>query len=200
MDSSMRPFPLVFILLAVAFALPSRASADARADVQQALRRIVAAGGFRANVSGPVFGAGMPPTSGTIEVEFPDRIRARTELIDFVTVPSGAWIDMLGVWTPVSRDAIPVTAFSRAGIERAIASVRAVREEGRVRSHACEQRVYRFRASGQLPGAIADGDAKIWICTLDGRPSKIEADDADGGRLVVAFDWSRPARVEAPES
>jgi hypothetical protein len=199
-DSPMRPFPLILFFLVSAVALPSPASADARADVQHALERVVAAGGFRASVSGPVFGPGMPPTSGTIEVVFPDRIRARTELIDFVTLPSGAWIDVLGVWTPVSRDAIPVTAFSRAEIERAIASVRDVREEGRVRSHACEQRVYRFRASGQLPGAIAGGDAKIWICTLDGRPSKIEADDAGGGRLVVAFDWSRPARVEAPES
>ncbi|HVT31854.1 MAG TPA: hypothetical protein VHE32_04370 [Rhodanobacteraceae bacterium] len=195
----MRPILLIVAGLMGAFAFPPCASADARTDVQDALERIVAAGGFRANVSGPVFGPGMPPTSGTIEVVFPDRIRARTGLIDFVTLPSGAWIDVLGVWTPVTRDAIPVTAFSVAGIERTIASVRDVREEGRVRSPSCELRVYRFRASGQLPGAMADGDAKIWICPLDGLPSKIEADDADGGRLVVAFDWSRPARVEAPE-
>lgn len=189
---------LMLVVLASALSLPLRASADARADVQQALRRVVAAGGFRANVSGPVFGPGMPPTSGTIEVVFPDRIRARTELVDFVTIPSGTWIDVLGVWTPVSRDAVPVTAFSTQAIERAIASVRDVREEGRVRSPSCEQRVYRFRASGQLPGALAKGDARIWICAADGRPSKIEA-DGEGGRLVAAFDWSRPVRVEAPE-
>jgi hypothetical protein len=196
----MRPFLLIFVFSASALALPSPASADARADVQSALERVVAAGGFRANVSGPVFGPDMPPTSGTIEVVFPDRIRAETELIDFVTLPSGAWIDVLGVWTPVARDAIPVTAFSTASIRRAIASVHDVHEEGRVRSRSCEQRVYRFRASGQLPGATADGDARIWICSTDGRPSRIEANDADGGRLVVAFDWSRPVRVEAPES
>jgi outer membrane lipoprotein-sorting protein len=181
-------------------ALPLAAQADPRADVQQALERIVAAGGFRAEVTGAVFGPGTPATSGTIDVLFPDRIHARTEVIDFITTPEGAWINLFGVWTPVDRDRIPVTAFSRSAMRKAIASIGDVRAEGTVMTNRCEEHIYRFRASGQLPGATADGDARIWICAKDGRPVKLEATDAaSGGRINLAFDWSRRPDVEAPE-
>jgi hypothetical protein len=181
-------------------ALPLAARADPRADVQQALERIVAAGGFRAEVTGAVFGPGTPATSGTIDVLFPDRIHARTEVIDFITTPEGAWINLFGVWTPVDRDRIPVTAFSRSAMRKAIASIGDVRAEGTVMTNRCEEHVYRFRASGQLPGATADGDARIWVCAKDGRPVKLEATDAaSGGRINLAFDWSRRPQVEAPE-
>lgn len=182
------------------FALPLAARADPRADVQQALERIVAAGGFRAEVTGAVFGPGTPATSGTIDVLFPDRIHARTEVIDFITTPEGAWINLFGVWTPVDRDRIPVTAFSRSAMRKAIASIGDVRAEGTVMTNRCEEHIYRFRASGQLPGATADGDARIWVCANDGRPAKLEATDAaSGGRINLAFDWSRRPEVEAPE-
>jgi hypothetical protein len=63
----------------------------------------------------------------------------------------------------------------------------------------CASRVYRFRASGQLPGANADGDVRLWICDADGRPARLEAvDAASGGRLSLVFDWSRRPRIEAP--
>jgi hypothetical protein len=182
------------------FALPHAARADPRADVQQALERIVAAGGFRAEVTGAVFGPGTPATSGTIDVLFPDRIHARTEVIDFITTPEGAWINLFGVWTPVDRDRIPVTAFSRSAMRKAIASIGDVRAEGTIMTNRCEEHIYRFRASGQLPGATADGDARIWVCANDGRPAKLEATDAaSGGRINLAFDWSRRPEVEAPE-
>jgi outer membrane lipoprotein-sorting protein len=182
------------------FTLPLAAAADPRADVQRALERIVAAGGFRADVSGAVFGPGTPATSGTIDVLFPDRIHARTEVIDFITTPEGAWINLFGVWTPVDRERIPVTAFSRSAMRKAIASIGEVRAEGAVMTNRCEEQIYRFRASGQLPGANADGDAKIWICAKDGRPVKLEATDAaSGGQIRLAFDWSRRPEVEAPE-
>jgi hypothetical protein len=189
------------LLLAIAmFALPLVASADPRTDVQRALERIVAAGGFRADVNGAVFGPGTPATSGTIDVVFPDRIHARTEMIDFITTPEGAWINLFGVWTPVDSDRIPVTAFSRSAMRKAIASIADVRTEGSVMTNRCEQQIYRFRAAGQLPGATADGDARIWICANDGRPARLEATDASsGGRINLVFDWSRPAHVEAPE-
>jgi hypothetical protein len=182
------------------FALPLAARADPRADVQQALERIVAAGGFCAEVTGAVFGPGTPATSGTIDVLFPDRIHARTEVIDFITTPEGAWINLFGVWTPVDRDRIPVTAFSRSAMRKAIASIGDVRAEGTIMTNRCEEHIYRFRASGQLPGATADGDARIWVCANDGRPAKLEATDAaSGGRINLAFDWSRRPEVEAPE-
>lgn len=189
------------VLLATAMlALPLAASADPRTDVQRALERIVAAGGFHADVNGAVFGPGTPPTSGTIDVVFPDRIHARTEMIDFITTPEGAWINLFGVWTPVDSDRIPVTAFSRTAMRKAIASIGDVRAEGTVMTNRCEQQIYRFHAAGQLPGATADGDARIWVCTNDGRPARLEATDASsGGRINLVFDWSRPAHVEAPE-
>lgn len=193
----MRLKPLLVLAM---LAMPLVASADPRADVQKALERIVAAGGFHADVNGAVFGPGTPATSGTIDVVFPDRIHARTEMIDFITTPEGAWINLFGVWTPVDSDRIPVTAFSRGAMRKAIASIGDVRAEGSVMTNRCEERIYRFRASGQLPGATADGDAKIWICANDGRPVKLEATDAtSGGRINLVFDWSRPARVDAPE-
>ena len=180
--------------------LPLIASADPRADVQRALEGIVAGGGFRAQVTGAVFGPGTPATSGDIDVVFPDRIHARTEMIDFITTPQGAWVNLFGAWTPVDREQIPVTAFSRSAMRKAIASIGDVRAEGTVMTNRCEQQIYRFHAAGQLPGANADGDARIWICTNDGRPARLEASDASGGgRINLVFDWSRPARVEVPE-
>jgi hypothetical protein len=188
------------LLAATMLALPLAAMADPRTDVQRALERIVASGGFHADVNGAVFGPGTPATSGTIDVVFPDRIHARTEMIDFITTPEGAWINLFGAWTPVDSDRIPVTAFSRAAMRKAIASIADVRAVGTVMTNRCEERIYSFRASGQLPGATADGDARIWICANDGRPVKLEATDAaSGGRINLSFDWSRPARVEAPE-
>jgi hypothetical protein len=188
------------IAAAVMLALPLLAAADPRADVQQALERIVAGGGFRADVTGAVFGPGTPATSGTIDVVFPDRIHARTEMIDFITMPEGAWINLFGVWTPVDPDRIPVTAFSRGAMRKAIASIGEVRTEGSVMTNRCEERIYGFHATGQLPGANADGDARIWICASDGRPVKLEATDAaSGGRIKLTFDWSRTPSVEAPD-
>jgi outer membrane lipoprotein-sorting protein len=196
----MKPRTLLAMAAAAMLALPAVALADARADVQQALERIVAGGGFRADVTGAVFGPGTPATSGTIDVVFPDRIHARTEMIDFITVPDGAWINLFGVWTPVDRDRIPVTAFSRGAMRKAIASIDDVRTEGSVMTNRCEERIYGFRASGQLPGATADGAARIWVCANDGRPVKLEATDAaSGGQIKLTFDWSHKPSVEAPE-
>lgn len=196
----MRWKTLLAIVAAAMLAVPALAQTDPRADVQRALERIVAGGGFRAEVTGAVFGPGTPVTSGEIDVVFPDRIHARTEMIDFITVPEGAWINLFGIWTPVDRDRIPVTAFSRSAMRKAIASIGDVRAEGTVMTNRCEERIYRFRASGQLPGATADGDARIWVCASDGRPVRLEATDAaNGGRINLVFDWSRAAHVEAPE-
>jgi len=187
---------LAVLLLAAA---PVLAHADARADVQAALDRIIAAGGFRAHASGHVFGPDLPSVAGDIEAIFPDRIHARTESMEFIVTPQGAWVSALGFWTPADRSLLPVTAFDPREMRKAIASIRDVREDGRAKTSQCEAQAYRFRASGQLPGANADGDVRLWVCDGNGRPARIEASDAaGGGRVIVEFDWSRRPRVEAP--
>jgi hypothetical protein len=191
--------PLLAIAAAGFLCLSGVSKADPRTDVQRALERVVAAGGFRAQVTGAVFGPGTPVTSGDIDVVFPDRIHARTEMIDFITTPQGAWINLFGVWTPVDREQVPVTAFSPRAMRKAIASIDDVRAEGTLMTTQCEQQIYRFRATGQLPGATADGDVRIWICASDGRPARLEANDAASGRINVVFDWSHAPRVDAPE-
>ena len=187
------------LVLAAAATASSAASVDPRTEVQEALGRVVAARGFVAHVNGHGFGPGLPATAGDIDVLFPDRIHARTETIEFVSTPAGAWINLFGVWTEVDREQIPVTAFAPGAMRKAIASIDGVRPEGSVMTTACEQRIYRFRASGQLPGAQANGDVRIWICDKDGRPARLEATDAESGtKINVAFDWSRQPVVEAP--
>lgn len=194
----MRAF--VLLILAAAATASSAAALDPRVEVQEALGRIVAARGFVAHVSGHVFGPGLPATAGDIDVLFPDRIHARTETIDFVATPAGAWVNLFGVWTEVDRDQIPATAFAPGAMRKAIASIDGVRVEGSVMTTACEQRIYRFRATGQLPGARANGDVRLWVCDKDGRPAKLEATDAQSGaKINVAFDWSRAPVVQAPE-
>ena len=184
--------------LVLAF-VPALAWADARTDVQAAFQRVIAAGGFRAHAEGRVFGPDLPPVSGEIEAVFPDRIRARTDTMEFIITREGAWVSAFGVWTPAERSLLPVTAFDPASMRQAVASIRDVREEGRAGLRQCASRVYRFRASGQLPGANADGDVRLWICDADGRPARLEAvDAASGGRLSLVFDWSRRPRIEAP--
>ena len=111
-----------------------------------------------------------------------------------------AWINLFGIWTPVDRDQIPITSFAKPAMRKAIASIGDVRAEGSVMTSACEQNIYRFRAEGQLPGAEANGDARIWVCAKDGKPARLEAIDAgSGAKLDVVFDWSRRAQVESPD-
>lgn len=188
----------MFAVFAVAL-FPASAFADARSEVQQSLEQVVAAGGFRARVSGHVFGAGLPAMTGEVEAVFPDRIHARTDELEFVMLPGGAWLSAFGVWTPTDPSMLPVTKFDPAAMRKAIASIRDVREEGTSTTKQCASRVYSFRASGQLPGANTDGSVRLWVCDGSGKPARLEASDPKAGeRLVVDFDWSRPARVEAP--
>jgi len=190
--------PILFLCIAAA---PLRAHADARDEVQRSLEQVVAAGGFRAHANGHVFGPELPAMSGDIEVVFPDRIHARTDELEFVILPGHAWLSAFGVWTPTDPSMLPVTTFDPAAMRKAIASIRDVREEGTSTTSQCKSRVYRFRASGQLPGANADGDVRLWVCDGSGRPARLEATDAHGGdRLSLDFDWSRPARVVAPDA
>ena len=188
------------LLFAASIVAPALARADARAEAQASLEQVIAAGGFVAHASGRVFGPDLPPVAGDIEVVFPDRIHARTETMEFIVTPRGAWVSALGFWTPADRSVLPVTAFDPREMRKAIASIRDVRDEGRAKTSRCEARTYRFRAAGQLPGANADGDVRLWVCDGSGRPARIEATDAaGGGRVIVDFDWSRRPRVEAPE-
>lgn len=193
---------LPFGLLAALFVAvaPLAARADARADVQSAFVHVIDAGGFRAQATGRVFGPELPPVSGLIEVVFPDRIHARTDAMEFVVTPQGAWVSALGVWVPADRSLLPVTAFDASAMRKAIASIRDVREEGKAKTAQCPARVYHFRASGQLPGADANGDMRMWICEANGKPAHLEAVDARNNKqLSLDFDWSRRVRVDAPD-
>lgn len=193
----------LFAWLAVAIVgvVPAAAHADARADVQAAFEQVIAAGGFRAQASGRVFGPDLPPVSGLIEVVFPGSIHARTDAMEFIVTPQGAWMSALGVWVPADRSLLPVTAFDAGAMRKAIASVRDAHEEGTAKMAQCAARVYRFRASGQLPGADANGDLRVWICAAGGKPARLEAiDAASRDRVILQFDWSRPPSVEAPDA
>lgn len=186
--------------LSLISAMPMAAHADARADVQNAFVHVVDAGGFRAEASGRVFGPDLPAMSGLIEVVFPNRIHARTDAMEFIVTPQGAWVSALGVWVPADPSLLPVTAFDPGAMRKAIASIRDAREEGTAKTAQCPVRVYRFRASGQLPGADANGDMRVWICEGNGRPARLEAVDAHNGKqLSLVFDWSHRPRVDAPD-
>jgi hypothetical protein len=187
-------------LIAIAISVaPAIVRADARADVQASLQKVITAGGFRGYAQGHVFGPDLPAVSGEIEVVFPGRLHARTDTMEFIITPGGAWLSAFGVWTPADPSLLPVTAFDAGAMRKAIASISDAREEGTSRTSQCSARVYRFRASGQLPGANADGDVRLWVCEDNGRPARLEAVDADhGGRVSLDFDWSRRAHVEAP--
>ncbi len=174
------------------------AHAEPGRDVRDALERIVEAGGFHARVQGHVFGPGLDPVSGELDVVFPDRAHLRGESIEFIIAPAGAWVSAFGLWAPTDRDLLPFTAFDPVEMRRAIASIRDVREVGRSRLRRCEARVYRFRASGQLPGAGADGEVSLWICEDSGRAARLEATGDGGERVVVDFDDSRKPRVDLP--
>ena len=179
---------------------PGIAYADARADVEASLQTVMAAGGFRGHAQGHVFGPDLPAVSGEIDVVFPGRVHARTDTMEFIVTPGGAWLSAFGMWTPADRSLLPVTAFDAGAMRKAIASIHDVVEEGTSRTSQCPARVYRFRASGQLPGANADGDVRLWVCDGSGKPARLEAIDAgDGGRVIFDFDWTRRAHVEAPE-
>ena len=176
----------------------SAAQAEPRAEVQRALERIVDAGGFHARVEGHVFGPDVPAVSGEIDVIFPDRLHVRGQDLEFIVLPEGAWISALGFWAPTDPDLLPVTTFEPAAMRKAIASIRDVREEGMANTRQCAARAYRFRASGQLPGAEADGEVRMWVCEKDGRTARIEGSGEAGRRVIVDFDWSRKPQVRAP--
>lgn len=188
---------LLFALLATV-TLPGLAHADPAADVRAALGKVLDAGGFRAKVSGHLFGPDVPPVSGTVDVLYPDRAHVRSDGLEFIVTPGGAWIAALGYWTPTDRSLLPVSEFDPPAMRRAIADIRDVREEGPSPTAQCEARVYAFRATGQLPGAEADGDVRLWVCEGHGRPARLRAKDTSGGQVEVEFDWSRRPVVEEP--
>ena len=188
-----------FALLAALLASATPAAfADARTDVQAALNRIVADGGFHARVHGHVFGPDVAPVSGEVDVIFPDRAHVRGEGLEFIVLGDEAWVAALGYWAPTSRELLPVTAFDPPAMRKAIAAIREVVDEGAATLAACPARVYRFHASGSLPGADADGEARLWICLADRRAARLEAGDSAGRRVRVDFERGRRARVEAP--
>lgn len=186
------------IALLVAAALASPARADPRGDVQAAFRNVLATGWFRVDAWGRVFGPDLPSVSGEIAAVLPDRIRVRSSGLEFIALPDAAWTNAFGTWVPTGRAMLPVTSFDPDEMRRAIDSIREVRLEGHAAMDACTADVYRFRASGQLPGAAADGAMRLWVCRTDRRPARLEADDGAGGRITVLFDWSRPVEVRAP--
>lgn len=177
-----------------------QAHADARSEVQRAFEQVVDAGGFRGYAQGHLFGPALPAMAGEIEVVFPDRIHASTDEMEFVAIGERAWINALGVWSAVDRSLVPVTAFDMAAMRRAITTIRDARVESASKTSQCAAQVYRFRASGKLPGSNADGDLRAWICNGNGRLARLEATDARSGeRVIVDFDWSRRAAVRAPQ-
>jgi outer membrane lipoprotein-sorting protein len=184
----------VFVLALVC----ANAMADARSDVQTALTRIVDDGGFHARVQGHVFGPDVAPVSGEVDVIFPDRAHVRSESLEFIVIGEGAWVSAFDYWAPTSREMLPVTAFDPPAMRKAIAAIRDVKEEGSAKTATCPARVYRFEASGSLPGADAEGEVRLWVCESDRRAARLEAKDRDGQRVVVDFDRSRRPVVTAP--
>jgi len=179
--------------------LSPHAHADARADLQQSFTQLLAAGGFRGVAQGHVFGPDLPEMTGEVEVQFPDRIHASTESMEFIAIGERAWISVAGLWTAVDRSLVPVSAFDPRAARQAIASIRDARIEGTAKAHQCATHVYAFRASGQLPGAAASGDLRAWRCDDSGRIARIEVTDArTRGRMIFDFDFSHAARVSAP--
>ncbi len=175
------------------------AHADSRADVQRAFSDVIAAGGFRGYAQGHVFGPGLPPLSGEVDVLFPDRIHVRSDALEFVAARDRGWINALGVWTPADRSLLPVTAFDLHAMREAIASIRDVRLEGTAKTSQCPSHVYRFRSSGRLPGAGGEGDLRVWLCDGNGRPARLEAvDAASAEKLVFDFDWAQRPDVRVP--
>lgn len=188
-----------FALLLLVLAASPAAVAGPRETVQHAFETVLAAGGFRGRAEGNVFGPGLPALSGDVDVEFPDRIHVRTDEMEFIARPDGAWISAFGLWTPTDRSLLPVTAFDRSAMREAIASIHDVRSEGTAATRQCAAHVYRFRSTGRLPGAGASGDVRAWICDSNGKPARIEATDTQRDRLVFDFDWSRRPHVAAPD-
>jgi hypothetical protein len=188
---------IFLMMLCVLGAAP--APTEPRSTVQRAFESVLAAGGFRAYAQGHVFGPELPAMSGDVEVVFPDRIHVQTDDVEFIAMPDRAWINAFGVWVPTDRELLPITAFDIAAMRQAIASIRDVQLEGSSKTSHCMAHIYRFRSSGRLPGAGADGNLRAWLCDDSGRPARLEATDARSGeRVVVDFDWSRRADVRAP--
>ena len=192
---------IVKFLLAGLFCIcaSAPACADPRAEVQQGFAQILSAGGFHAYAQGHLFGPDMPTMSGDVDVIFPDRVHARTDEMEFIAMPDRAWISALGIWTATDRSMLPITRFDPAAMRQAIASIHDVRVEGTAKTSQCTAHVYRFRASGRLPGASANGDIRTWICDGNGRLARLEANDVSSGeRVILDFDWSRRPEVRAP--
>jgi hypothetical protein len=177
----------------------AQAHADPRSDVQQAFEQVIAADGFRAYAQGHVFGPDLPSMSGDVDVVFPDRIHARTDEMEFIALPNGAWIKALGLWTATDRSLLPVTGFDPKAMRQALASIHDVHIESGSKTSQCAAHVYRFHASGKLPGASTDGDVRAWLCDGSNRIARIEATDArTRDRVILDFDWSRRPSVQAP--
>lgn len=188
-----------FLFVVLGLALSLQVHADPRADLQQSFEQLLAAGGFRGVAQGHMFGPELPEIAGDVDVQFPDRIHASTENMEFIAIGERAWISVAGLWTAVDRALVPVSAFDLRAARQAIASIRDARIEGTAKTHQCATHVYAFRARGQLPGAAANGELRAWRCDDSGRLARIEATDArTRERVIFDFDFSQRAHVAAP--
>ena len=88
--------------------------------------------------------------------------------------------------------------FSNATPRAEADDVRDVHDEGTAKTATCAARVFRFQATGSLPGADADGEVRLWVCESERRVARLEAKDRDGQRVVVEFDRTRRPVVTAP--
>jgi hypothetical protein len=172
---------------------------DSRLVVQRAFESVLAAGGFRGHAEGNVFGPGLPALSGDVDVVFPDRIRVRSDNLEFIALSDRAWVNTFGLWTPADRSLLPITAFDAGAMHRAIASMRDVRPDGTQRTAQCAAHIFAMYSIGQLPGVVSQGHVRAWICDDSGRLARVEATDANTGeRVTFDFDWARRPDVGAP--
>lgn len=178
-------------MLAGGFAGP--ALADARGEIETAMRAMMDDGSFRAHMTS----AGQQMT---MDVQLPDRFRLKNEQGEFIILPQGTWMNAGGQWMQFPMNMSQLTqGFSAQAMEQGIDAVQQVEYVGQETVEGCSSRHYRYRTAGTVMGIKTDTDSQLWICQDNGLPIKaVSSERGKSEQVTIVYDFDASIDIRAP--
>ncbi|HET6602804.1 MAG TPA: hypothetical protein VFG21_01110 [Xanthomonadaceae bacterium] len=189
----MKPNATMWMLAMLAGGFAGPALADARGEVETAMRRMMDEGSFRAHMTS----AGQQMT---MDVQLPDRFRLKNEQGEFIILPQGTWMNAGGQWMQFPMNMSQLTqGFSTRALEEGINAVQQVDYVGEETVQGCSSRQYRYRTMGTVMGIKTDTDSQLWVCQDNGLPIKaVSSERGKSEQVTILYDWAARIDIQPP--
>lgn len=187
------------ILLAGALALSvvGTAQADPRAEVVAAFEKAMDDGSYRMHMSADTR---KGKVESTMDVQWPDRFRMKTDGGEFIILPSGTWMNMGGQWmkSPVNMGQM-IQGYTKDAMEQGVAAIQQVTLMGEERVQGCDAKHYSYSAKGEFMGVKSDAETEVWVCQDSGLPIQLKSNERGKKDVVtMVYDWDADIDIRAP--